>query len=155
MGKDRNRVAPFYNRLCLCHRFQQSSTLDAKLHDPRSFPEPGYNREGQGIGNSRPLKRFMRLSLGLSKESAAPSRAGACLPVLAGKPGRNGHASRVRRSISRSSAIWPSCTFSSSTRLTPCITVVWSRPPKRRPISGSDRLVSCLHKYIATWRGRP
>lgn len=59
-------------------------------------------------------------------------------------------ASRERRSISTSSAIWPSIVFSSSMRRTPCITVVWSRPPKRRPISGRLRLVSCLHRYIAT-----
>ena len=67
-------------------------------------------------------------------------------------PGR--YASSARRSISTSSAIWPSVAFSSSIRRTPCMMVVWSRPPKRRPISGSDRLVSCLHRYIATWRGR-
>src|ERR1700686_3584378 len=37
---------------------------------------------------------------------------------------------------------------------TACKTVVWSRPPKRRPISGSERNVSVLARYIATWRGR-
>src|ERR1700722_15008961 len=33
-------------------------------------------------------------------------------------------------------------------------TVVWSPPPKRRPISGSERSVSVLARYIAIWRGR-
>src|SRR5206468_3607016 len=29
-----------------------------------------------------------------------------------------------------------------------------TRPPKRRPMSGSDLGVSCFDRYIATWRGR-
>src|SRR4029453_105734 len=33
------------------------------------------------------------------------------------------------------------------------ITVVWSRPPKCRPIFGSDESVSSRERYIATWRG--
>ena len=33
---------------------------------------------------------------------------------------------------------------------TACSTVVWSRPPKRRPISGSERSVKTLARYIAT-----
>jgi len=41
-----------------------------------------------------------------------------------------------------------------SMRFTACMTVVWSRPPKRRPISGRERLVSFFDRYMATWRGR-
>src|SRR5262249_30382004 len=37
---------------------------------------------------------------------------------------------------------------------TACNTVVWSRPPKRRPISGSERRVKVFARYIATCRGR-
>jgi hypothetical protein len=33
---------------------------------------------------------------------------------------------------------------------TACSTVVWSRPPKRRPISGSERGVMTLDRYMAT-----
>jgi hypothetical protein len=33
-------------------------------------------------------------------------------------------------------------------------TVLWSRLPKRRPISTSVRGVACLVKYMATWRAR-
>ena len=33
------------------------------------------------------------------------------------------------------------------------MTVVWSRPPKARPILGSDESVSSRERYIATWRG--
>ena len=43
---------------------------------------------------------------------------------------------------------------SASILRTACSTVVWSRPPNRRPISGSERSVSVLARYIATWRGR-
>src|SRR5436309_98532 len=50
-----------------------------------------------------------------------------------------------------SSASWAR---SFSICLTAWITVVWSRPPKRRPISGRERGVSCLERYIATCRGR-
>ena len=32
-------------------------------------------------------------------------------------------------------------------------TVVWSRPPNRRPISGSERGVKSLDRYTAIWRG--
>ena len=35
-----------------------------------------------------------------------------------------------------------------------CSTVVWSRPPKLLPISGSDSWVSSLASAIAIWRGR-
>ena len=60
----------------------------------------------------------------------------------------------LRRSKSTSSAKFMSSVRSSSTFLTACITVVWSRPPNLRPISGKDRRVSCLERYIATCRGR-
>jgi hypothetical protein len=35
-----------------------------------------------------------------------------------------------------------------------CSTVVWSRLPKRRPISGRERWVRILARYMPTWRGR-
>jgi hypothetical protein len=50
----------------------------------------------------------------------------------------------------RSSFNWLSVAISSSILRTPCMIVVWSRPPKRRPISGRLRGVSCLARYIAT-----
>src|SRR5690606_1543124 len=37
---------------------------------------------------------------------------------------------------------------------TACRTVVWSRPPKRSPISGRLFCVSSLARYMAIWRGR-
>src|ERR1700732_789628 len=37
---------------------------------------------------------------------------------------------------------------------TACRTVVWSRPPNRRPISGSERCVKVLARDIAIMRGR-
>src|ERR1700757_1207899 len=59
---------------------------------------------------------------------------------------------RFRDSTSSDSAL--SLATSASILRTACNTVVWSRPPKRRPISGSERRVSVLARYIATWRGR-
>ena len=59
---------------------------------------------------------------------------------------------RVR--VSRSRASWVSVGRRASMRRTACSTVVWSRPPKRRPMSGSERVVSCLASHIAAWRGR-
>src|ERR1700757_1999515 len=59
---------------------------------------------------------------------------------------------RFRISISSASAI--SAPTRPSILRTACSTVVWSRPPKRRPISGSERRVSVLARYIATCRGR-
>ena len=59
---------------------------------------------------------------------------------------------RRRSSISCFNA--SSAAASSSTFRTACRTVVWSRPPNRLPISGKDRGVMVLARYIAIWRGR-
>src|SRR5262247_2027340 len=59
---------------------------------------------------------------------------------------------RFRVSISSASAL--SLPTRCSILRTACRTVVWSRPPNRRPISGSERSVRVLARYIATWRGR-
>ena len=64
------------------------------------------------------------------------------------------YTSSIRRSSSTSSLKPLSVALSSSTLRTACITVVWSRPPNFRPISGKDRAVNCFAKYIAIWRGR-
>ena len=61
--------------------------------------------------------------------------------------------SSMRRKRSTSSAKLMSDVRSSSTFFTACITVVWSRPPNFRPISGRDRDVNCFAKYMATCRG--
>ena len=53
-----------------------------------------------------------------------------------------------------SSRIFESVLTSSSTFRQACITVVWSRPPKRSPIWGRLRLVNSLAKDIANCRGR-
>src|SRR5206468_6336505 len=67
---------------------------------------------------------------------------------LAGQPS----SWRVSRRMSASSSASAARSF--SIWRTAWITVVWSRPPKRRPMSGSDFGVSCFDRYIATWRGR-
>lgn len=55
-----------------------------------------------------------------------------------------------RLSNSTSSAIDRSEILSSSILRTACMTVVWSRLPKRLPICGKLSVVSCLARYIAT-----
>src|ERR1043165_10317161 len=78
-------------------------------------------------------------------------------------PGKNHTLGRMERAAAHScssrfsSSISSASTLSLPTRLsilrTACSTVVWSRPPKRRPISGSDRNVKVFARYIAIWRG--
>src|SRR5262249_11880231 len=64
------------------------------------------------------------------------------------------HSCNCRFSSSISSASAVSVLTRFSILRTACSTVVWSRPPNRRPISGSERSVSVLARYMATWRGR-
>src|SRR5690606_14071827 len=66
----------------------------------------------------------------------------------------DGYSSSIRFRSSTSWARSPSSLISCSTLRTECSTVVWSLPPKRRPISGSEREVRALARYIAIWRGR-
>ena len=68
--------------------------------------------------------------------------------------GRPDHSCNWRFSSSISSASAVSVLTRFSIFRTACSTVVWSRPPKRRPISGSERSVSVLARYIATCLGR-
>ena len=55
---------------------------------------------------------------------------------------------RLSASISSAKAL--SLPASASILRTACSTVVWSRPPNRRPISGSERSVRTFARYIAT-----
>src|SRR3984957_315864 len=64
------------------------------------------------------------------------------------------HSCNCRFSDSTSSDSATSLATRASILRTACSTVVWSRPPNRRPISGSERKVSVFARYIATWRGR-
>src|SRR5262249_45694362 len=65
-----------------------------------------------------------------------------------------GHSWSWRLSDSISSASEVSLPTRFSILRTAWRTVVGSRPPNRRPISGSERRVRVLARYIATWRGR-
>lgn len=71
-------------------------------------------------------------------------------PLEGQRPSNLPQVSSIRRNSSTSSAKALSACISSEMRDTACITVVWSRLPKRRPISGSERDVSCFARYIAT-----
>ena len=61
-----------------------------------------------------------------------------------------GYSCNCRFSDSTSSESALSRATSASILRTACSTVVWSRPPNRRPISGNERNVSVLARYIAT-----
>jgi hypothetical protein len=60
------------------------------------------------------------------------------------------HSCNWRFNSSTSSDSAASLPTKASILRTACSTVVWSRPPKRRPISGNERSVSVLARYIAT-----
>ena len=76
---------------------------------------------------------------------------GVCRFLWLGAGGRKpAQLSSIRRNRSTSSAKLLSVVLSSSILRTACITVVWSRPPNLRPISGNEREVNCLARYIAT-----
>src|SRR5262249_1012518 len=70
------------------------------------------------------------------------------------EPAAGAHSCNCRFSSSISSASAESVFTRFSIFRTACNTVVWSRPPKRRPISGSERSVSVLARYIATCPAR-
>src|ERR1700761_716899 len=72
--------------------------------------------------------------------STAPRKRGGCVHSLCS----------WRLSDSTSSDSETSLVTNASILRTACRTVVWSRPPKRRPISGSERSVRVLARYIAT-----
>jgi hypothetical protein len=64
VGKDRDGVAPFHDRLRLCHGLEQRAAFDAEFHDQSPCPHPilrgpkptGFPRGAQGIcaGRKRP-----------------------------------------------------------------------------------------------------
>ena len=82
-------------------------------------------------------------------EPAAGPRGGVSSGKFGDRRGRP-QPSSMRRKSSTSSANPASRSRSSSTLRTACMTVVWSRPPNLRPISGNERVVSCLARYMAT-----
>lgn len=61
---------------------------------------------------------------------------------------------RLCHNFSTASQARSSSTMRAEVRRQACNTVVWSRPPKRRPIAGSDSPVSSRARYIATCRGQ-
>ena len=76
----------------------------------------------------------------ISKSSRFLSRGALEASQSRGLPLHEDSVSRCRRSDAAHLFLWR--------------TVVWSRPPNRRPISGSERGVKSLDRYMAIWRGR-
>ena len=145
----------------VAERLQQLCALDGDLHYPNPpqlicGPRPLQKRPRAQCwrvlgdarrGDSRVADSEQRKFLSLVAYSPAISRR------LAGGPRRIPH-SWAGASAVRPRPPAPTLPTNSSILRTACRTVVWSLPPNRRPISGSERSVSVFDRYIATWRGR-
>ena len=154
VGQDRDGRAPLDHALHMAKRLQQGCALDGQLHAPRQLRllrgrSPACP-PGASAGAATARARSARRDAGPYHqwlERAAKKAPGAAAGRRLSR-GAAGAASRCPRSAPRRSA------RNSSILRIACITVVWSRPPNLRPISGSERGVSCFARYIATWRGR-
>jgi hypothetical protein len=125
-------------------RFQQRCALDGDLHSAHPREEKGGLRVALATdlrksGREMTPKTFDAQPQAVGKEALQKPRS------------RNpAHSCNCRFSSSISSASVLSVLTRLSIFRTACRTVVWSRPPNRRPISGSERSVSALARYIAT-----
>src|SRR5690606_18275085 len=133
VGQDRNSVAAFDHALHMIQGLEEGCTLDGQLHilisslfGPVLVCTQDIRYSPTTTAKTGVLPDFSKLF-------------GAVSP----------YPSRMRRRWTRSSSSAPSAWANSSILLTACMTVVWSRPPNLRPISGSEREVSCLARYMA------
>src|SRR3954447_9248749 len=156
----------------VAQRFQQLRAFDGDLHCIiRLIPKmekPGGPKRGAAAFKTRKARSKLDLIKPARGPQGGADRAqvqGSLCPfslVLQQKTsfrpasgaGTAVHSCSCRFSDSTSSESDTSRATSASILRTACRTVVWSRPPKRRPISGSERRVSVFARYIATWRGR-
>src|SRR6185295_5457559 len=166
VGENGYRVAALDHAMDVAQRLQQVGALDGDLHGRN--PARSGTRLLQGaskVALSRALRKCARRWKGAYPmpipRPAVPPQDARARRVDRGRqsaghdrPGEPDHSCNWRFSSSISSANALSVLTRFSIFRTACSTVVWSRPPKRRPISGSERSVSVLARYIATCRGR-
>src|SRR6516164_8049679 len=175
VGKDRNRIAAFDHAMDMAQRLQQFRTLYCDFH--REIHEGSRNADNkggapQGFRQAQPGRRaglfhafLQALTLDCEQPGLASVLASGAASVLVLSPCAQSLRSvlaispcdqswswRLSDSISSANALSLPARF--SIFRTAWSTVVWSRPPNRRPISGSDRSVKTFAKYIATCRGR-
>src|SRR5262245_49170477 len=161
VGEDRDGVAALDDAVHVTKRFQQGSALDGELHEGTTL-----ERWDRSAPAGAPLQA-RRDAPGPESDAVRRFRQGQGPPGAVFYPGdlererrpggvarRPSYSCSRRLSSSISSASVESLSTSPSILRTACSTVVWSRPPKRRPISGSERSVSVLARYMAIWRGR-
>jgi len=109
--------------------------VDSTSQLARTFPSPN-GQDGDRASGAEP-------------DSSAPPYLPGRREGRAGQAGAGCHSCNWLFKTSISAARVLSTPISDSILRTACRTVVWSRPPKRRPISGNERSVSVLARYIA------
>ena len=150
VGEDRNGVAPLDHAMHVAQRLQQLCALDGDLHGSASDVKGRQTwrrlrRFLQGL--SAPEPRFSLRFTGLARQAKGPRDGG----PSAGVGGAAAYSCSCRFRTSISSASMASLPTSPSILRTACSTVVWSRPPNRRPISGSERKrqrLGQIHRHL-------
>src|SRR2546430_1465712 len=160
-GRPKRRAAAFRPGSLIKAGFDQTrggTARVARIGDKRKggvMPFPTFREKGNLGDEGVPVP--LRGGVGFVEVFASP----VCLappssnpPPQGGREQTRAHSCSWRFSDSTSSDSAASFATRASILRTACSTVVWSRPPNRRPISGSERSVRVFARYIATWRGR-
>src|SRR4029434_1648368 len=170
VGENWNSVAPLDHAMDVAQRLQKLSKLCSNFHE-KPAPAPsktilnearrqagarGMRSRGAKVTKERVFRKggfpvsghIPRRPQAAAKQKAPSDGDGAFLRCQVPAYSCN---CRLRISISSAKAI--SLPTRPSILRTACRTVVWSRPPKRRPISGSERKVRVFARYMATCRG--
>src|SRR5262249_28715633 len=156
IGENWNRVATLDHAMHMGQRLEQVGAFDRNLHaEPRLLwhLSPGaktVQRWRLDITRKLPRQcRFDKSFRGIKMAARTRNRAGFEQLQPRSRPGAGRHSCNWLFNTSISAARVLSTPISDSILRTACRTVVWSRPPKRRPISGNERNVSVLARYMA------
>ena len=146
VGQDRDRVAPLHHAVDVAERLS-SAARSRVCTFIRQIP---FRCDGAGAAISagsrrRRTARLPRWRRGELARSPAPIRK---------QPDVQLTRQHALQELDLFGERVVACASRPSILRTACSTVVWSRPPKRRPISGSERSVSTFDRYMAIWRGR-
>src|SRR4029077_6945159 len=169
-----NGVTPLDHAMDVAQRLQKFCTLDGNFHGKTRFGAfkrknqaqrqagvRGMRSRGAKVTKERAFRKGAfwarwhiprRSQARISKRPHPGDRPFAYRITGGAIPARYSCNCRLRISISSANAM--SLPTRPSILRTAWRTRVWSRPPKRRPISGNERRVKVFARYIATWRGR-
>src|SRR3984893_4418940 len=109
---------------------------------------------GEGEVAMRLARPDERLGYGRDGWKVSQKFVAARVPRPVAQPQQQAHSKSIRFKSSISSDNVASAVTRPVIFRTAWRTVVWSRPPNSRPISGSERGVKSLDRYMAIWRGR-